>query len=159
MWETSQKDQRPSDLTICWYILCMWVLARRDLEVFDSMLVFFFFCIPQLKEGGFGTFFGPVWLFQAFPLMRALGVVVPLAPTSSPSGSTSTGPPVKCCWTAVLRTAASAPHSAWSCSGKRPCVTNRPRGRRLSPLCPLLPNVGLSTWQQGCLHNLRGLRE
>lgn len=52
MWETSQKDQRPSDLTICWYILCMWVLARRDLEVFDSMLLFFFFFHSTTEKGG-----------------------------------------------------------------------------------------------------------
>lgn len=41
VWETSQKDQRHSNLAVCWYILYVPVLARRDLEVSASMLFFF----------------------------------------------------------------------------------------------------------------------
>lgn len=40
VWETSQKDQRHSNLAVCWYILYVPVLARRDLEVSASMLFF-----------------------------------------------------------------------------------------------------------------------
>lgn len=42
----------------------MWVLARRDLEVFDSMLVFFFFLHSTTERGGFWNLF---WACMALP--------------------------------------------------------------------------------------------